>query len=457
VRADPDDAGLLSAAQTSLLIDRYELAMAASYHRRGMNDPAVFELFVRKLPPARDWLLAAGLGPALTMVREMRFGDEELSYLETLGFEHGFLEYLAGFRFSGDVDAIPEGTIVFAGEPLVRVTAPRIEGQLLETLLLNQINFQTAVATKAARIVLAIGAGLPDPDGRLIDFSPRRDHGVDAAMKVARSAAVAGAGGTSNVAAAMRYGLSAVGTMAHSYVMSFEHEQEAFRAFMEDAPGNAVMLVDTYDTLDGVRRAIAASRESGVALAGVRIDSGDLLSTSRAARALLDEAGITDAAIVASGDLDEKRIAGLVAAGAPIDRWGVGTDLGTSRDAPAVGGVYKLVADRLGDDLWRGRSKLSLDKATVPGAKQVWRSHEAGQMAGDVISAQDEQQSGEPLLAPAMRTGARVNAEALEQMKDRARTQLSSLPEPLRTPGRDRPADPYPVRYSTRLIAATRA
>ena len=384
------------------------------------------------------------------MVREMRFGDEELAYLETLGFDPAFLEYLAGFRFSGDVEAIPEGTIVFAGEPLVRVTATRIEGQLLETLLLNQLNFQTAVATKAARLVLAIGAGLPDPDGRLIDFSPRRDHGVDAAMKAARSAAIAGAGGTSNVAAAMRYGLSAVGTMAHSYVMSFEHEQEAFRAFMEDVPANAVMLVDTYDTLTGVRRAIAAARESGVELTGVRIDSGDLLSTSRATRTLLDEAGITDAVIVASGDLDEERIARLVAAGAPIDLWGVGTELGTSRDSPAVGGVYKLVADRLGDDAWRGTSKLSPDKATVPGVKQVWRRHEAGQMAGDVIGAQDEAQDGEPLLAPAIRAGARVNRESLDQMRDRARAQLKSLPEPLRTPDPDRPVDPYPVTYSSR-------
>jgi nicotinate phosphoribosyltransferase len=244
-----------------------------------------------------------------------------------------------------------------------------------------------------------------------------------------------------------------VGTMAHSYVMSFEHEQEAFRTFMEDVPGNAVMLVDTYDTLAGVRRAIAAARESGVELTGVRIDSGDLLSTSRAARALLDEAGITDAVIVASGDLDDERIARLVAAGAPIDLWGVGTDLGTSRDSPAVGGVYKLVADRLGGDAWRGTSKLSPDKSTVPGAKQVWRRYEARQMAGDVIGVQDEPQDGEPLLAPAMRAGARVNRESLEQMRDRARAQLGSLPEPLRTPDPDRPVDPYPVTYSSGLLA----
>ena len=387
------------------------------------------------------------------MVREMRFGDEELAYLETLGFQPAFLEYLAGFRFSGEVDAIPEGTIVFAGEPLVRVTASRIEGQLLETLLLNQLNFQTAVATKAARLVLAIGAGMPDPDGRLIDFSPRRDHGVDAAMKAARSAAIAGAGGTSNVAAAMRYGLSAVGTMAHSYVMSFEDEQQAFRAFMEDVPAGAVMLVDTYDTLAGVRHAIAAAQESGVELAGVRIDSGDLLSTSRAARTMLDQAGITDAVIVASGDLDEMRISRLVAAGAPIDLWGVGTDLGTSRDSPAVGGVYKLVADRVGDEGWRGRSKLSPDKSTVPGVKQVWRRHEAGQMAGDVIAPDGEPGDGEPLLVPAMRAGERVNAEPLEQMRERAAGQLTALPPGLRAVEPDLAAEPYPVSYSAKLLA----
>jgi nicotinate phosphoribosyltransferase len=449
-----DDPGLLSAAQTSLLIDRYELAMAASYHRRGMDDLAAFELFVRKLPPRRRWLMATGLGPALAIVRELRFGEAELAYLERLGFQRPFIDHLAAFRFAGDVDAVPEGTIVFAGEPLVRVTAPRIAGQLLETLLLNQLNFQTAIATKAARIVLAIGGGAPDPDGRLIDFSPRRDHGVDAAMKAARCAAIAGAGGTSNVAAAMRYGLSPVGTMAHSYVMSFEDEQMAFQAFMEDVPGNAVMLVDTYDTAEGVRRAIGAARAGGHELAGIRIDSGDLLSASRAARAMLDEAGMTDAIIVASGDLDEQRIERLVAAGAPIDLWGVGTDLGTSRDSPAVGGVYKLVADTAGGSGWRDRSKLSVDKATIPGTKQVWRTYEGGRMAGDVIAREGERHDGEPLLVPVMRGGEPVRSEPLDQLRQRARSQLAALPEPLRVLDPDAPAEPYPVAYSAALRTA---
>jgi len=266
---DINDPGLLSPAQASLLIDQYELAMAASYLGRGMNEPAVFELFVRHLPPRRHWLLCAGLGPALSLVERLRFGGEELAYLERLGFRPALLDYLAGFRFSGSVDAMPEGSVAFAGEPLVRVTAPRIEAQLLETLLLNQINFQTAIATKAARLMLAAASGT-GPAGAIVDFSPRRDHGTDAAMKAARSSAIAGAAGTSNVAAAMRYGLDAVGTMAHSYVMSFADEEEAFAAFMQDTPENAVILVDTFDTLEGVRRAISASRSTGVRLAGVR-------------------------------------------------------------------------------------------------------------------------------------------------------------------------------------------
>jgi nicotinate phosphoribosyltransferase len=244
-----DDPGLLAPAETSLLIDQYELAMAASYFRRDLNAPAVFELFARHLPPHRHWLLVAGIGPALAMVEQMCFGERELDYLSGLGFAEPFLSYLESFRFSGEVEAMAEGTVAFAGEPLVRVTGPRIEAQLLETLLLKQVNFQTAIATKAARVVLAAGGGHPGRGGQVLDFSPRRDHGVDAAMKVARSAAIAGAAGTSNVAAAMRYGLEPVGTMAHSYVMSFDSEEEAFRALMEDTPENAVMLVDTYDTL----------------------------------------------------------------------------------------------------------------------------------------------------------------------------------------------------------------
>ena len=329
---------------------------------------------------------------------------------------------------------MPEGTICFANEPLIRVTAPRIDAQLLETVLLNQINFQTMVATKAARVVLAAGGGEPGAGERVLDFSPRRDHGIDAAMKVARSAAVAGCGGTSNVAAAMRYGLRPVGTMAHSYVLSFDSEEAAFRSFMEDFPETAVILVDTYDTLDGVRHAISASRDAGVRLAGVRLDSGDLLELSRAARRLLDEAGMSETRIAASGDLEEDRIAELVAAGAPVDLWGVGTDLGTSRDSPVVNGVYKLVADRRGDG-WRGVWKLSPDKETVPGPKQVFRRYAEGIMSADIIAAADEELEGEALLVPAMRDGEVVRRESLEEIRERSAAQLAALPERLRRPG----------------------
>jgi len=447
---DPNDPGLLTVAQTSLLTDQYELAMASSYLARGMNETAVFELFVRQLPVRRRWLLAAGLGPTLAIVRQMRFGEEELEYLRSLGFGTPFLDYLASFRFSGRIDAVPEGTIVFANEPLLRVTAPRIEAQLLETLLLNQINFQTMVATKAARIALAAGGGSPAGE-RLIDFSPRRDPGADAAMKAARAAAIAGSSGTSNLAAAMRYGLAPMGTMAHSYVMSFKREEDAFRAFMEDFPGNALMLVDTYDTIDGVRHAIAAARSTGVPLAGVRLDSGDLLALSRQTRALLDAAGHSNARIVASGDLEEGRIAELVAKHAPIDSFGVGTDLGTSRDSPVVNGIYKLVAHQV-DGAWRDVRKRSPQKATVPGAKQVFRDYGEGEMRGDVIGRAEEQLPGNRLLVPFVRSGHLVCEESLEEMRERARGELMALPDSLRE--LDGNGALYPVEYSAACLSA---
>jgi nicotinate phosphoribosyltransferase len=435
----------------ALLTDHYELTMAASYHRHGMNEPAIFELFARRLPPNREWLLAAGLGPTIELIRGLRFGEPELDYLRSLrAFGADFVEYLAEFRFSGDLDAMPEGTVCFANEPLIRVTAPRIEAQLLETLLLNQVNFQTMVATKAARVVLAAGGGGPGAGERVIDFSPRRDHGADAAMKVARSAAVAGCGGTSNVAAAMRYGLRPVGTMAHSYVLSFESEHAAFCAFMEDFPETAVLLVDTYDTVQGVRNAIAAARETGIGLAGIRLDSGDLLTLSKEARRLLDEAGMHETRIAASGDLDEMRIAALVAASAPIDLWGVGTDLGTSRDSPVVNGVYKLVAHQRGDG-WRGVWKHSPDKETVPGPKQVFRRYLDGLMVEDVIAAAGEERDGEPLLVASMRDGEPVRRESLAKIRERSTAQLAALPERLRGRAPHGRAEPYPVSYSQRL------
>src|SRR4051812_32623699 len=447
--ADANDPGLLSAAESALLVDQYEITMAASYHRLGRNDPAVFEHFIRRIPPNRDWLLVCGLGPTLRLIAEMRFGERELEFLRSLKCDDDFLAYLESFRFTGDIDAMPEGTIAFANEPLVRVTAPLIEAQLIETLLLNQINFQTMIATKAARVVLAAHG---DGDS-VIDFSPRRDHGLDAAMKVARASAIAGFGGTSNVAAAMRYGLTPVGTMAHSYVLSFESEQEAFECFMRSNPGNAVLLVDTYDTLEGVRRAVGASRATGIPLTGIRLDSGDIPSLAGETRRLLDEEGFEDTRIVASGDLEEHRIAEMCRAEVPVDVWGVGTEVGTSRDSPVVNGVYKLVADRRGN-AWRGVAKLSEAKETLPGAKQVFRTFRDGTMSADVVGTANEELEGEALLVPAMRRGRIVAAETLEQMRGRVRRSLDLLPLALRSPG-EKPR--YPVSYSERLTAADSA
>jgi nicotinate phosphoribosyltransferase len=451
---DPNDDGLLSAAETSLLTDLYELNMAAGYHREGHDETAIFELFVRKLPPRRDWLVCAGLGPTLRLLTEMRFGPRELEYLSTRGFEPSFLDRLAVFRFSGDVDAMPEGTLAFAGEPLLRVTAPRIEAQLIETILLNQINFQTMAATKAARVVLAAGGGEPGHGDRVVDYSPRRDHGVDAAMKVARSSAVAGCAGTSNVAAAMRYGLTPLGTMAHSFVLSFPDERAAFESYLRAFPENTTLLVDTYDVEEGVRNAIAASQATGIRLGGVRIDSGELEPLAHRARELLDEAGMRDSEITVSGDLEEVLIAELVASGAPIDRFGVGTDLGTSRDSPTVNGIYKLVAD-LGGDGWRGVRKLSAQKETLPGPKQVWRRIEGGVMRGDTIAPEGEAAEGEPLLVPVMRGGEVAREESLAEIAGRTNAGLSSLPPELRAaePGGDTP--PYPVAFSPSFSAAS--
>jgi nicotinate phosphoribosyltransferase len=437
-------------------MDQYELMMAASYFRREMNEPAVFELFVRHLPQHRDWLLVAGVGPALALVEQMHFGPRELEYIQGLGLPAAFLDYLAGFRFTGHVDAMPEGTVAFAGEPLLRVKAPRIEAQLIETLLLNQVNFQTAIATKAARLVLAANSGAPGAGGEVVDFSPRRDHGTDAAMKAARSAAIAGATGTSNLAAAKRYGLTPVGTMAHSYVLSFPDEPHAFQAFMQDVPDNAVMLVDTFDTLAGVDHAIAAARETGVPLKGIRLDSGDLLELARAARARLDDAQMTETQIVASGDLDEIQIATLVAAEAPIDVWGVGTDLGTSRDSPTVGGVFKLVADSSADAHWRPVAKRSPAKMTLPGPKQVFRHFRDGTMVQDVVGIADEPLEGTPLLVTAMRHGQLELDDDLSALRSRAAADLAALPRDLRNTNAD-PARSYPVRLSQRLLDLTAA
>jgi nicotinate phosphoribosyltransferase len=406
-----------------LLTDLYELNMAASYLRRGMVGPATFSLFVRDLPPDRGFLVAAGLEACLEFLERFRFEDDELDHLRrVLGYDDDTIEAFRALRFTGEVWAIPEGRIAFPGEPLVEVTAPIAEAQLAETYLLNQVTFQTALASKAARCRIAAG------DRQVVDFSFRRTHGVEASMAVARTSAIVGFAGTSNVEAARRYGLMAAGTMAHSFIEAFPSEAEAFRAFAEDFPDRTTFLVDTYDTLQGVRTAIDVIRELGLTeRLGVRLDSGDLGALSRAARGMLDEAGLPSARIFASGGLDEFGVDELVRSGAPIDAFGVGTRLGVSADAPYLDTAYKLVA--YGD---RPALKLSTGKVSVPGAKQVFRR--TG-MTGDVVVLRSDAapDGTEPLLVQTMAGGRRVaTSDGIESARTRFESDLAELPESAR-------------------------
>ncbi|WP_287371624.1 nicotinate phosphoribosyltransferase [Oceanithermus sp.] len=431
-----------------LTVDLYELTMADSYLRRGRNEPAVFDLFVRPPVPGRRFLVAAGVEVALDYLERLRFGEEDLAYLRSLGvFSEAFLDYLAGFRFTGEVWAVREGELVFPGEPILYVRAPRIEAQIVETYLLNVVNFHTLIASKAARVRLAAGF-----DASVVDFSPRRDHGPEAALGVAYASYLAGLDGTSNVEAGRLLGLPVVGTMAHAYVMSFPSELEAFRAFAADHPA-PVLLIDTYDTLEGARRALEVARElraEGRTLAGVRIDSGDLPTLTRRVRRIFDEAGFPEVKILISGDLDEYRVQAFLAAGGVADGYGVGTRLGTSYDLPALGGVYKLVEDAAGPQL-----KKSPGKRTWPGRKQVWRRW-GEDAVRDVLGLADEEAAGEPLLAPRMREGRRLAApEPLAAARERVRGWLARLPEDLRVIAAD-PKPDYPVEVSSGLAALVR-
>ncbi|WP_287408900.1 nicotinate phosphoribosyltransferase [Oceanithermus sp.] len=431
-----------------LTVDLYELTMADSYLRRGRNEPAVFDLFVRPPVPGRRFLVAAGVEVALDYLERLRFSEEDLAYLRSLGvFSEAFLDYLAGFRFTGEVWAVREGELVFPGEPILYVRAPRIEAQIVETYLLNVVNFHTLIASKAARVRLAAGF-----DASVVDFSPRRDHGPEAALGVAYASYLAGLDGTSNVEAGRLLGLPVVGTMAHAYVMSFPSELEAFRAFAADHPA-PVLLIDTYDTLEGARRALEVARElraEGRTLAGVRIDSGDLPTLTRRVRRIFDEAGFPEVKILISGDLDEYRIQAFLAAGGVADGYGVGTRLGTSYDLPALGGVYKLVEDAAGPQL-----KKSPGKRTWPGRKQVWRRW-GEDAVRDVLGLADEEAAGEPLLAPRMREGRRLAApEPLAAARERVRGWLARLPEDLRVIAAD-PKPDYPVEVSSGLAALVR-
>lgn len=428
---------------TGLCTDLYEVRMAASYLRRDMTGPATFSLFSRRLPATRGFLVAAGLADVLDFLAGFRFDADEIDYLrQSVGLDEESLAALAGLTFTGDVWAVPEGRVVFADEPLLEVTAPIAQAQLVETAVLNLVTFATTVASKAARCRLAA------PRAELIDFAFRRTHGLAAAMGVARASAIAGFAATSNTAAARRYGLRAAGTMAHSYVEAFTDERSAFVAFARDYPRNAIFLVDTYDTVAGVRAAAGVATELGLdGPVGVRLDSGDLGELARRAREILDAAGLTGARILASGGLDEYAIATLVAQQAPIDAYGIGTKMGVSADAASLDSAYKLVA--YGD---RPVMKLSPGKATFPGAKQVFRGPTPA--AGDVLALREEPAPAghEPLLVPVMVGGRPVAAAGTATDVAAARQRLDAdlrwLPDAAR-----RLTDPRPVtaRPSARL------
>lgn len=421
--------------------------MLRAYFEERMHGTAVFSLFVRRLPEGRNALLACGLHDVLDFLETLRFDEPSLAYLSSLGrFSEPFLRQLQRLRFTGDVYAVAEGTPVFPPEPILEVVAPIAEAQLIETFVMNQVNLQTTLASKALRVVAA-ARGRP-----VVDFGLRRMHGLDAALKGARAFHIAGVSATSNVAAGQAYGLPLSGTLAHSYIQAHEDEYEAFRAFAHVFP-DTVLLVDTYDTLEGVQKVVALATELGPAfrVSAIRLDSGDLGALAASARRILDDAGLQRVGIFASGNLNEDEIHRLLSAGAPIDGFGVGTDMGVSRDAPALDFAYKLVEYE-----GQGRLKLSTGKAVLPGRKQIFRVERDGVATHDILGQHDETAHGRPLLQPAMRGGVRLSTGRtnLEDARALARTELARLPERVR--GLDQAQPPYEVAISERLSAAHR-
>ena len=430
-----------------LLTDLYQLNMMQAYHARGMTRPAVFELFVRRLPARRSFLVAAGLEPALDFLENLRFAPGDLAWLaETGRFESGFLDYLAALRFTGDVHAMAEGTVFFPDEPVLRVTAPLPVAQLVETRLINLVHYQTVVASKAARMVLAA------PDKALIDFGLRRAHGAEAGLLAARAAYIAGFAGSATVLANRAYGVPVFGTMAHSFVQAHADETEAFLAFAHARPDNVVLLIDTYDTEAGARKVVALAPRlaaEGIPIHGVRIDSGDLADHARRVRRILDDGGLHGVKIFASGGLNEDKLQALAIARAPIDGYGIGTALTTAEDAPALDCAYKLQ-----DYAGRARRKRSEGKATWPGRKQVFRrADKDGIMRGDVLTLADDRQAGTALIEPVMRAGRRPRpAPALDDIRAHAASERARLPAPLRR----LEAAAYPVEVAEPLRALAR-
>ena len=434
-------------AVSALATDLYELNMVQAYLDRGENGEAVFEFFVRRLPERRGFLMAAGLGDALDYLETLRFSADEIDWLKSSGrFRPNLIDYLASFRFTGDVHAIPEGTVCFPNEPLIRITAPLPQAQIVESRLINILHFQTMVASKAARMVLAA------PGKGLSDFGLRTAHGAEAGLFSARASYIAGFSGAADVAAGHRYGIPVVGTMAHSFIQVHDDEATAFEAYARARPDGVVLLIDTYNTEAGARKVVALAprlKRDGISIRGVRIDSGDLIASARMVRGILDAGGCEDVIILVSGGINEDVLQVMMREKAPIDGFGIGVNLDASIDAPSLDCAYKL--QEFGG---KPRRKRSEGKATWPGRKQVWRAYDPdGRMRGDVLSIESDRHDGEKLIVPVMRGGKRLATESLADIRARAARELARLPAPL---AQLAPGTAYPVSVADALAALAR-
>ncbi len=434
----------MNPSSSALLTDLYQMNMIQAYLDHDQTKTAVFEFFVRKLPARRDFLIAAGLEQAIQFIENMRFSREEIEWLaSTRRFEKSLLDRLSDFRFTGDVHAVREGRVFFANEPILRITAPMPQAQLLETRLINLLHFQTLIASKAARIVLTA------PGKLLVDFGLRRAHGAEAGLMAARASYIAGFAGTATMLAEKMFGIPTYGTMAHSFVEAYDTETAAFKSFAHSRPQNLTLLIDTYDTETAARKVVALAPQlaaAGIKISAVRLDSGDLIPLARNVRRILDNGGLSHVAIFASGGLDEDYVAEIVRAAAPIDGFGIGTSLTTSSDAPALDCAYKLQ-----EYAGLPRRKRSSGKATWPGRKQVWRQYGPdGRLAGDTLSIEFDSHPGEQLIEPVMKDGLRLRpAPTLAEIRAQAKNDLERLPEPLREL---EPGMTYPVEVADTLV-----
>ena len=434
----------MNPSSSALLTDHYQMNMIQAYLDHDETKTAVFEFFVRKLPARRGFLIAAGLEQAIQFLENMRFSREEIEWLaSTRRFEKSLLDRLSDFRFTGDVHAVREGRVFFANEPILRITAPMPQAQLLETRLINLLHFQTLIASKAARMVLAA------PGKLLVDFGLRRAHGAEAGLMAARASYIAGFAGTATMLAEKMFGIPTYGTMAHSFVEAYDTETAAFESFAHSRPQNLTLLIDTYDTEAAARKVVALAPQlaaAGIKISAVRLDSGDLILLARSVRRILNDGGLSHISIFASGGLDEDYIAEIVRAAAPIDGFGIGTSLTTSSDAPALDCAYKLQ-----EYAGLPRRKRSSGKATWPGRKQVWRQYGPdGRLAGDTLSIETESHPGEQLIELVMKDGLRLRpAPTLAEIRAQAKNDLERLSEPLREL---EPGTTYPVEVADTLV-----